>query len=78
METSFPLVLDTAILKAAVDMYLTLSASETHFVNEKKVMLSSTVHSQVEDWLDQNHPAWIAQFNMDLVEWILKTYHGAQ
>lgn len=58
---------NSEVLKAAVSKYWTLSTESA---------LADSYRQETAEWMHQNHPIWIAQFNMDLVEWILVTYHG--
>lgn len=68
---------DSVVLKAAVSKYASLAwarCSTTRSASAFK--LDDSIRQETAEWMHLNHPIWIAQFNMDLVEWILVTYHG--
>jgi hypothetical protein len=63
---------DEKVLKAAVSKYFSIACGR----NTTNVLLDDSIRQETAEWMHLNHPIWIAQFNMDLVEWILVTYHG--
>jgi hypothetical protein len=66
---------NSEILKAAVSKYYSLAAAAAD--DRPGIRLNDSYRQETAEWMHLNHPIWIAQFNMDLVEWILVTYHGA-
>lgn len=65
-------------IRAAISKYYCLALGSDHAKDDGSYSLSDSIRQETATWMHENHPDWNNQFSMDLVEWILVTYHGAK